>query len=77
MSAHQKKICLLDTIIVNMQQELNTNYESFNANQAKMSELVKETKTKELQDLQGRIRSFQTSARKTFKKIFRTVAANH
>jgi outer membrane protein len=58
----------LDTILMTMQQELNTKYESFNNNQAKMSDLIKQTKTKELQDLQDRIKSFQTSAQEDLQK---------
>lgn len=58
----------LDTILTTMQQELNSKYESFNANQAKMSDLVKQTKTKELQELQERIKSFQTSAQEELRK---------
>lgn len=58
----------LDTILMTMQQELNSKYESFNNNQAKMSDLIKQTKTKELQDLQDRIKSFQTSAQEDLQK---------
>ncbi|NVO01798.1 MAG: OmpH family outer membrane protein [Bacteroidetes bacterium] len=45
-----------------MQNELETKYTDFTANQATMSELIKQTKQKELQDLNGRIEAFQTSA---------------
>jgi outer membrane protein len=45
-----------------MQSELETKYTDFTANQATMSELIKSTKQKELQDLNGRIEAFQTSA---------------
>ena len=58
----------LDTILMSMQQELNSKYETFTASQAKMSDLVKQTKTKELQELQDRIKSFQTSAQEDLQK---------
>jgi len=58
----------LDTLLITMQQELNTKYEVFSANEAKMSDLVKQTKTKELQELQDRIKSFQTSAQEDLQK---------
>lgn len=58
----------LDTILMTMQQELNTKYENFSANQSKMSDLIKQTKTKELQELQDRIKSFQTSAQEDLQK---------
>jgi outer membrane protein len=58
----------LDTIVMNMQEELNTKYNDFTKNEAKMSELVKQSKTKELQDLQDRIKSFQTSAQEDLQK---------
>jgi outer membrane protein len=45
-----------------MQSELETKYTDFTANQATMSDLIKSTKQKELQDLNGRIEAFQTSA---------------
>jgi len=58
----------LDTILMTMQQELNTKYEAFTTDQSKMSDLVKQTKTKELQELQDRIKSFQTSAQEDLEK---------
>jgi len=58
----------LDTILMSMQQELNSKYETFSAGQAKMSDLVKQTKTKELQELQDRIKSFQSSAQEDLQK---------
>ena len=58
----------LDTTLMSMQQELNSKYETFTASQAKMSDLVKQTKTKELQELQDRIKSFQTSAQEDLQK---------
>ncbi len=58
----------LDTILISMQQELNSKYEIFTAGQAKMSEIVKQTKTKELQELQDRIKSFQSSAQEDLQK---------
>jgi len=65
---YQQYAQALDTILMTMQQELNSKYESFNNNQAKMSDLIKQTKTKELQDLQDRIKSFQTSAQEDLQK---------
>jgi outer membrane protein len=64
-SAYAKE---LDSIAKIMQEELNAKYDYFTKNEAKMSDLIKQTKSKELQELQGRIQSFQTSAQEDLKK---------
>lgn len=45
-----------------MKQEFETKYQDFTANQATMSQLIQQTKSKELQDLQKRITDFEQSA---------------
>ncbi|MBN8701970.1 MAG: OmpH family outer membrane protein [Bacteroidetes bacterium] len=52
----------LETSIGTMQGELQTKYQDYMANQDKYSDLVKQTKEKELQDLNQRIQEFQASA---------------
>ena len=56
----------LETTLKGMQNELETRYQDFTANQAQMSELIKQTKTKELQDMQARIQDFQDNAQKDY-----------
>jgi len=47
-----------------MQTELETKYQDFLAKESTMTDLIKQTKTKELQEMQARIDEFQTSAQK-------------
>lgn len=54
----------LEKQITAMQTELENKYNDYVANQATMSQLIQQTKMKELQDLQSRIEAFQTSAQK-------------
>ena len=56
----------LETTLKGMQNELETRYQDFTANQAQMSELIKQTKNKELQDMQARIQDFQDNAQKDY-----------
>lgn len=52
----------LEKQIIAMQTELESKYNDFMDNQATMSQLIQQTKAKELQDLQARIEAFQVSA---------------
>lgn len=54
----------LEKQITAMQTELENKYNDFVANQPTMSQLIQQTKTKKLQDLQSRIEKFQTDAQK-------------
>ncbi|MDD2413171.1 MAG: OmpH family outer membrane protein [Bacteroidales bacterium] len=54
----------LEKQILAMQSELENKYNTFVSEQATMSQLIQQTKTKELQDLQARIEAFQQSAQK-------------
>ncbi len=54
----------LEKQVTAMQTELENKYNDYVANQATMSQLIQQTKMKELQDLQARIEAFQTSAQK-------------
>jgi outer membrane protein len=45
-----------------MQVELNNKYEAYNKESKNLTDLVRQTKEQELQDLQGRIQEFQTNA---------------
>jgi len=56
----------LETTLKGMQSELETRYQDFTANQSQMSDLIKQTKTKELQDMQARIQDFQDNAQKDY-----------
>lgn len=55
----------LESTLATMKNEFDTKYKDFADNQATMSELIQKTKTKELQDLQGRIEDFKASAQKS------------
>ncbi len=46
----------------NMQKELETKFLDYQTNMATMSEIIKQTKEKEIQDLQARIEAFNMSA---------------
>lgn len=45
-----------------MQNELETKYQEYLSNETNMTDLIKQTKQKELQDIQARIETFQESA---------------
>jgi outer membrane protein len=45
-----------------MQVELNNKYEAYNKESKNLTDLVRQTKEQELQDLQGRIQEFQQNA---------------
>ena len=52
----------LDNQLKGMQSELETKYQTYQANEANMTDLIKQTNQKELQDIQARIEAFQGSA---------------
>ncbi len=56
----------LEATLKGMQTELETRYQEFTSNQSQMSELIKQTKTKELQDMQARIEDFRENAQKDY-----------
>lgn len=60
----QEYASTLEKQILAMQSELENKYNTFVSEQATMSQLIQQTKTKELQDLQARIEAFQQSAQK-------------
>ncbi|MDD3877120.1 MAG: OmpH family outer membrane protein [Bacteroidales bacterium] len=59
LEAHARQ---LESQLTAMSSEFESKYQDFAAQQATMSELIKQTKTRELQELQSRIESFQQSA---------------
>lgn len=58
----------LENQIKGMQTEFESKYQDFLANEANMTDLIKQTKTRELQDIQTRIEAFQTSAEEDLQK---------
>jgi outer membrane protein len=58
----------LDTQLKGMQSELESKYADYQASEGKMTELIKSTKQKELQDIQERIQTFQESAQADLEK---------
>lgn len=58
----------LENQLKGMQSELETKYQTYLSNEANMTELIKQTQQKELQDIQARIEAFQTSAQDELEK---------
>ena len=58
----------LEQQLQSMSAEYQSKLQEYEANAAAMSELVKQTKAKEITDLQGRIQSFQQSANEELQK---------
>ncbi|GAB4453002.1 MAG: OmpH family outer membrane protein [Bacteroidia bacterium] len=56
----------LEKTVMSMEQELQTKYNDYLANEATMSDLVKKTKQEELQSLQRRIEDFKTQAQQDY-----------
>ncbi len=56
----------LEKQVGTMESELQTKYQGYMADQATMSDLVKQTKEKELQDLNKRIEDFKQSAQQDY-----------
>ena len=61
----QAELKAAESQIKAMQAELETKSTDYQTNLSTMSELIKQTKLAELQDLQSRIEKFQTSAQET------------
>jgi outer membrane protein len=58
----------LETQLKGMQGELETKYQDYQENEKNYTDLIKQTKQKELQDIQARIEAFQTSAQDDLEK---------
>lgn len=58
----------LENQLKGMQSELETKYQTYLANEANMTDLIKQTQQKELQDIQARIEAFQNSAQDELEK---------
>ena len=56
----------LEKTMMSMEQELQTKYNDYLANEATMSDLVKKTKQEELQSLQKRIEDFRSQAQQDY-----------
>ncbi|NTW31889.1 MAG: OmpH family outer membrane protein [Bacteroidetes bacterium] len=64
----QTEVKSYESQIKTMQTELENKYTDFQTNLSTMSDLIKQTKQTELQDLQARIEKFQTSAQEALQK---------
>jgi len=60
----QKHAKELETTLKGMQSEMESQYQAYLAGANEMSDLIKQTKQKSLQDMQARIEEFQTNAQK-------------
>lgn len=60
----------LEKQVATMETELQTKYQSYMAETATMSDLVKQTKEKELQDLNKRIEDFKASAQQDYQRKY-------
>ena len=58
----------LEATLTTMQKELNDKLSAYQTNEKTMSELIKQTQQKELQDLNQRIQDFQVKAQTDFQK---------
>ena len=58
----------LESQVGTMQAELQKKYQEYQENQTKYTDLIKQTKEKELQDLQQRIQDFQASAQQDLQR---------
>jgi outer membrane protein len=58
----------LENQIKGMQTEFESKYQDYLTNEPNMTDLIKQTKTRELQDIQARIEAFQTSAEEDLQK---------
>ncbi|HOY32317.1 MAG TPA: OmpH family outer membrane protein [Bacteroidales bacterium] len=58
----------LENQLKGMQNELETKYQTYLANESNMTDLIKQTNQKELQDIQARIEAFQESAQTELEK---------
>ncbi len=60
----------LEKQVATMETELQTKYQAYMADAAGMSDLVKQTKEKELQDLNKRIEDFKASAQQDYQRKY-------
>ena len=58
----------LEDQLSEMQKELETKYNAYLQQEGTLNDVVKETKQKDLQDLQSRIQEFQVNAQEMYKK---------
>jgi outer membrane protein len=58
----------LETQLKGMQSELETKYQDYQTMEPNLTDLIKQTKQKELQDIQARIEAFQQSAQDDLQK---------
>jgi len=58
----------LENQVKGMQAEFETKYNEYMANETKMTDLIKQTKMREIQDIQARIEAFQASAEEDLQK---------
>jgi len=64
----QKFYSILENELEEMRVELNRKYEDFTKNQANMTDLVKQSRADELQNIQNRIQMFQQSAQESIQQ---------
>ena len=58
----------LENIIIGMQTELQNKYTEFQNNQSQWSELIKQTKSRELQDMQVRVQEFMQQSEEDYQR---------
>lgn len=61
-AAFQREVEDLQATLKSMQDELETRYNDYRAKEAQMSDLIKQTKQRELQDMGARMEEFQKNA---------------
>lgn len=66
----QKYLKDLETQVATMETELQTKYNDYMQNSANMSDLVRQTKEKELQDLNKRIEDFKMQAQQDYQQKY-------
>ena len=66
----QKYLKDLETQVATMETELQTKYNDYMQNSATMSDLVRQTKEKELQDLNKRIEDFKAQAQQDYQRKY-------
>jgi|DewCreStandDraft_4_1066084.scaffolds.fasta_scaffold126862_2 outer membrane protein len=64
----QRHVKELEATLKNMKAEFESKYQDFINNQSQMSDLIKQTKTRELQDMQARIEDYQDNAQKDYQE---------
>lgn len=66
--AQQEYAKELEGLIAGMQNELQTKYAEYQNNQSQWSELIKQTKTRELQDMQVRVQEFAQQSEEDYQR---------